>query len=179
MSIYRVLIVFLLALCIRSAYAAENATPVSSHITEAFLTALPGDWDGSAIETPVGPVDYAISFHLCDADVIAGVAELSVSDHHWRFWQSDGELRLTFLSTFRGNQVPTQLIVSKTEDNTIWFHAPEVTLLTLSVTLAEPNVDIRVFHHHKPHVYIRLTRLHSQTNEVKKAKNMAKSCRQL
>jgi hypothetical protein len=143
------------------------------------LTALPGNWDGNAIETPVGPLDYAIKFHQCDADVIAGVAELRVSDHHWRFWQSDDELRLTFLSTFRGNQEPTQLIASKSEENTIWFHAPDVTLLTLSVTLTEPNVDIRVFHHHQPHVHIRLTRSDSQTKEVKKADNMAKSCRQL
>ena len=179
MSLLRFLILQLLMVCSVSGCAADSVTPRPENIVDGFFAALPGHWDGRAIETPVGPVDYAINFHVCDQGVIAGVAELNVSDHHWRFWRSDGELRLTFLSTFRGNREPTQLVVSSTEANTIRFHAPELRLLTLSVTLAEPNVDIRVFHHQKPHVYIRLSRSNSSMKQAELPAYIEKSCKLL
>jgi len=179
MSLCRVLIIWLLVLSSLSAYAAASVAPRSEDIIDRFIATLPGSWDGRAIETPVGPVDYIIGFHLCEKDVIAGVAELSVSDHHWRFWRSDGELRLTFLSTFRGNQEPVQLVVTETRENTISLHAPELALLTLSVTMIESNIHIRVFHHHKPHVYIRLTRTDRQMTGVELAESEEKSCKSL
>lgn len=179
MSLSRVFILWLLVLLDGPVYAINPDRSPPDHIFDQFFTVLPGTWTGQAIETPVGPVDYAITFHLCDQGVIAGVSELSVSDHHWRFWRLDNELRLTFLSTFRGNQDPTQLVVSKTEQNTVWFHAPELGLLTLSLTLAEPVVDIRVFHHHQPHVYIRLTRSSSLPDQTSRTGNEKKSCKKL
>ena len=160
-------------------YASDTPSRLSDQLAEQLFNTLPGSWNGRAIETPIGPVDYAIHFHSCDNNTSAGVAELNVSDHHWRFWRSDGELRLTFLSTFRGNQTPTQLLISKFEDNTIWFHAPEVALLTLSVTLIEPHIDIRVYHHDNPHVYIRLTRSDTQMTAVERTQNKVKSCKEL
>ena len=169
----------MLLLCNSSLYAAVVTSPSTKNLIDEFFSALPGSWDGQAVETPVGPVDYAIHFHTCDKMVNAGVAELNVSDHHWRFWRDDGELRLTFLSTFRGNQEPTQLRVSETEQETIWFHAPELALLSLSLTLNEPHLDIRVYHHDKPHVYIRLTRSDLQPAEAAQAINEEKSCRTL
>lgn len=179
MSLSRILFICILALSRGQAYAEESSTPLSKSIIERFSAALAGSWDGRAIETPVGPVDYAINFLACDKGVIAGVAELRVSDHHWRFWRSDDQLHLTFLSTFRGNQTPTQLVVSKIEENTIWFHAPELALLTLSVTLAEPKMHIRVFHHHEPHVYIQLTRADSLLADSESAESKEKSCKEL
>ena len=146
---------------------------------DSFFAALPGDWDGQAIETPIGPVAYPIHFHLCDQDTVAGVAELSVSDHHWRFWRSGDELRLTFLSTFRGNQAPTELRVSRVEEDTIWFHAPDLELLTLSVSMQDTIMDIRVLHYHKPHVHIRLARSVTARNRDRIAKDKLKSCKRL
>lgn len=162
-----------------TAYASDPTTLPSKPLIDRFLNTLPGSWDGRAIETPVGPVDYAIHFHSCDNSVRAGVAELQVSDHYWRFWRSDGALHLTFLSTFRGNQTPTQLLLGKIEDNTFWFHAPELALLTLSVTVVEPHLDIRVYHHDEPHVYIRLTQSDRQVTAAEQTHNKAKSCRLL
>jgi hypothetical protein len=95
-----------------SADASDLVPPVSERAIERFFFALPGSWDGHAIETPVGPLDYDMYFRSCDRDVTAGVAELSVSNHYWRFWRKDSQLRLAFLSTFRGNEVPTQLLVT-------------------------------------------------------------------
>jgi len=177
MSLSRVLTICLLVLCSGFAYATDSSTPLPENVIARFVATIAGSWDGRANETPVGPMDYAINFHLCDKGVIAGVAELRVSDHHWRFWQSDGELRLTFLSTFRGNQQPTQLVVSRTTENTIWFHAPELALLTLSATLVEPYLHIRVFHHHEPHVYIQLTRANRQMTDVEYSESVEKSCK--
>jgi hypothetical protein len=177
MSLSRIFTICLLVLCSGSAYATDSSTPLSENVIARFFATIAGTWDGRAIETPVGPVDYAINFHLCDKGVIAGVAELRVSNHHWRFWRSDGELRLTFLSTFRGNQEPTQLVVSKIEENTIWFHAPELALLTLSVTLTEPNMHIRIFHHNEPHVYIHLMRADKQITDVERAEMEEESCK--
>jgi len=176
MSLCRSAFLCSLISCSAVADATASAQPPADNVADRVFTALIGPWDGLAVETPVGPVDYAITFHDCDIGVTAGVAELNVSDHYWRFWQTDGELRLTFLSTFRGNQEPTQLVVSRTEDNTIWFHAPALSLLTLSVTLNEPDVDIRIFHHHEPHVYIRLQRPGGPMPVAGPAGNKEKSC---
>lgn len=145
-------------------------------VVERFFAELPGSWDGQAIETPVGPVDYPIMFHGCEGGVIAGVADLSVSDHYWRFWRSDGDLRLTFMSTFRGNRQPVELVVADVAENMIHFHTPELALLTLSAGLIEPNLEIRVYHHQQPHVYIRLTRSGKAVSERARAENRSQAC---
>lgn len=168
MSLSRIFIILFLVLVSGSAYAAESVTPFQGNIIDRLFAILPGSWDGRAIETPVGQVDYAIDFLKCDRSVVAGVAKLSVSDHYWRFWRSDGVLYLMFLSTFSNNRKPIRLIASNTEENTIRFHAPKLALLTLSVILVESHVDIRVFHHQNPHVYIRLTRSDRKINEIER-----------
>ena len=148
-------------------------------VSDRLFTVLPGSWKGLAVETPVGPVNYPIHFHECNHGVLAGIAELSVSDHYWQFWLEVGEPRLTFLSTFRGNREPVQLVVSRMEANVIHFHAPDLELLSLAVTLAEPNIDIRVFHNEQPHVYIRLTRTETRAPRKWLDENKDRSCLKL
>lgn len=177
MSVFRIVFICWMGLCNMPAFAVDSGMRDSEKNMEKLVSTLPGTWNGRAIETPVGPVDYAISFHACDKDVVSGIAELDVSDHHWQFWLSDGQLRLTFLSTFRGNQEPVQLVVSHAAENTIHFHAPALPLLSLSVALNERVVKIRVFHHKKPHVYIRLVRSNTLMSEEERAEGEAKSCK--
>ena len=179
MTLSRILNICLLLLCSVPVFAADKEAPLSVSVIDRLFTALAGSWDGRAIETPVGPVDYAITFHACDEAMIAGVAELSVSDHYWQFRRSGDAFRLTFLSTFNDNREPTQLAVSEIDGSTIRFYAPELALLTLSVTLAEPHVEIRVYHHLKPHVYIRLVRSDMKMTDVERARNESKSCKKL
>ncbi len=158
------------------------AKPDSEHAirqADALFTSLAGSWDGLAIETPVGSMEYAINFHVCEDDIIAGVAKTRASLHYWRFWKQDKALRLTFMSTFQGNRTPTELQINTVQDNTVWFHAPKLELLTVSITLSEPHIDIRIFHHHQPHVYIRLTRGHSNMTEQERLTSMAMSCQEL
>ncbi len=156
---------------------ADGGEPVSVGVSERFFAALPGSWDGRAIETPVGPMDYAIQFHECEPDVTAGVATLRVSDHHWRFWRADEELRLTFLSTFRGNRDATELVATRIEGDTIWFRAPDLELLTLSVALRDSIIDIHVQHYEQPHVYIRLTRSSEAVSMDAPNRDREESCR--
>ena len=172
-------VICVLLLSSGSAYAADAAESRARNLIDRLVAVLPGGWDGRAVETPVGPVDYAISFHQCDGELIAGVAELGVSDHYWQFRRSGGELGLTFLSTFRGNRQPTRLVVSDMEDNTVRFHAPELALLTLAVSLTEQGLSIRVFHHHEPHVHIRLTRSEKQATDQEHVGSRKKSCTSL
>jgi hypothetical protein len=176
MSRYHTILAWLLALTVAPAGAVAAVAPPDDAVGS-FFAALPGAWEGRAFETPVGPVDYPVRFHVCDTHVVAGVAELKVSDHYWYFRQSDDGLRLTFLSTFRGNREPTELVVSKIEDHTIWLYAPELQLLTLSLTLLEPDIEIRVFHHRKPHVAIRLTRSGGQHKGSERNENRVKGCK--
>ena len=175
----RILVICLLWLNTVAAYAGDVPEPGFGNVIDRLFAALPGVWEGRAVETPVGPVDYAISFHECSGELIAGVAELSVSDHYWQFRRSGGELGLTFLSTFRGNRQPTQLVVSGVDGSTIRFHAPELALLTLAVSLEEPDVNIRVFHDHEPHVHIRLTRSGRPGTGPEQGGGRAKGCRTL
>ena len=175
MTGFRIFNLFLLLL---SAAVAVTAEPAKANVADRFITGLPGEWDGKAVETPVGPLNYAIAFHMCDQDTVAGVAELAVSDHYWKFRRSDSGLRLTFLSTFGGNDEPVELLVSRTEQYTTWFHAPELALLTVSLALAADTVEIRVYHHHQPHVFIRLTRNSSKAGESA-ANRTVKSCNRL
>ena len=173
MPVKRILITWLLFVCAGLA-GADDRHP--DDVVERFFAELPGSWVGQAVETPVGPVDYPIMFHGCENGVIAGMADLSVSDHYWRFWRSDDELRLTFLSTFRGNRQPVELLVAEVAENTIHFRAPELALLTLSVSLVGPNLEIRVYHHQEPHVHIRLTRSGKQMTETARAENRTQGC---
>jgi len=175
----RILIILLVVLHSQSVYADDIENSLSVNLANELLTTLPGTWDGQAIETPVGPVAYSINFHRCGEDIVAGVANPGAALHYWRFWQSDGELRLTFLTTFRGNQEPTPLVANRAETRTIWFYAPELALLTVSITLDDPQVDIRIFHHDKPHVYIRLIRTDKTMTESDLEAGLVKSCKKL
>jgi hypothetical protein len=54
----RITISLLMALLSTLVFASETEYSVSHARVQKFLTILLGQWDGEAIETPVGPVDY-------------------------------------------------------------------------------------------------------------------------
>ena len=78
---------------------------------DSYLQSLPGFWEGEAIETPVGPMSYDTIFHTCSNETIAGVAKTGASLHYWQFRPGQNNLQLRFLSTFRGNRKPIQLLL--------------------------------------------------------------------
>jgi len=144
---------------------------------ESILSLLPGYWVGKAIETPVGPVDYDMAFHTCSDGTVAGVADTGASLHYWQFSHRDENLRIRFLSTFAGNRTPVMLIPGTPEGATLNFYAPEREILTLGITPTMIQIDIRVFHHTKPHVHIRLTRLKNSPGELRPHHALLNSCR--
>lgn len=138
--------------------AADAVLPLPQARVEHLLGLLPGSWEGEAVETPVGPVDYDIAFEKCADHAVAGVADTGASLHYWRFGDDAGRLRVRFLSTFAGNRRSTLLLAGGIEGDSIRFYAPQRELLTLTVTPTERRLDIRVFHYGEPHVHIRLRR---------------------
>lgn len=177
--ILHTLISYLLSLSSFTGYAADTDLPLTDKTLDNFMASIQGTWNGRAIEPPVGPEDYDITFHSCNPSRIAGIAELQVSSHHWQFWRSNDELYLSFLSTFRGNQDPIQLVAKKTEGSTIHFYAPKLDLLTVTVTPFDHHIDLRIFHHHQPHVYVLLKKSNQAIAEAVLVKNKKLACKDL
>ena len=141
------------------------------------ISQLPGFWDGQAVETPVGPVNYDIQFHQCRDGSIAGVANTGASLHYWQFWPDKSPVRMRFLSTFRDNREPTFLIADRGEANSLHFQAPELDLLSLRFSLSGNEADIQVFHHGEPHVHIQLSKIEGCPVSEQPYHGMQNSCR--
>ncbi|MES9854974.1 MAG: hypothetical protein ABW170_24515 [Candidatus Thiodiazotropha sp. L084R] len=158
-------------------YAAEKSFNTQEQF-ERVLRDLPGHWNGEAVETPVGPMNYDIVFHNCTDGAIAGVAKTGASLHYWRFIpRQDGQLQ--FLSTFMGNRTPTLLLLRASNEDRLFFYAPQRKILTLEIRYAEPNIDIQVFHHEKPHVLIKLSKSAIKPAHLAPHYNQANSCKAL
>ena len=169
---------FLIVLLAGTSLAAapnELLYPIKS--IERHLQILPGFWKGEAIETPVGPMNYDMVFHTCSDGTIAGVAKTGASLHYWQFKPNQGDLRLRFLSTFRGNRNPVLLLPRVSEGETLKFYAPKLKILTLDITFSKTRIDIRIFHHDKPHVHIRLTQTNDRPTELSPHHTLPNSCR--
>ena len=81
------------------------------------------------------------------------------------------------MSTFAGNRKPTWLEPQKVEQGAVWFHAPRLELLTLSVALVSSDqLEINVYHYGKHHVRIVLRRDTSGIFLLKEAQGKNRSC---
>src|SRR5262245_38656066 len=72
--------------------------------TEAFLAMIEGNWAGQAEVTPVGPRPYDMVLARTPSGRVEGAAHPGRSIHTWTFFAEDGDLQLSFLTTFGGNQ---------------------------------------------------------------------------
>ncbi|MEH6650523.1 MAG: hypothetical protein V7707_10910 [Motiliproteus sp.] len=156
-----------------SAIAANQSGDSAQH----QLQSLEGFWKGEAIETPVGPMNYDMVFHRCSDGTIAGVAKTGASLHYWQFSPDEPPVRLRFLSTFRGNREPVQLLSKKSEGAVLEFYAPELELLTLGITFSTTNGDIRIYHYGNPHVHIWLVRTDNRPAQLAPHHSLSNSCR--
>ena len=176
--IARMRLVVFVALMMFASIAATNEFRLPEDRIEAFLELLPGFWQGEAIETPVGSMAYDMLFHSCGDGTLAGVAKTGASLHYWQFSHRDKNLSIRFLSTFGGNRTPVFLIPDAPDGTILNFFAPQRKILTLGITVSEIQLDIRVFHHNKPHVHIRLTRSYSPPVEHLPHHSYINSCRE-
>ena len=144
---------------------------------ERFLQSLPGFWVGEAIETPVGRLNYDMVFHACSDRLVAGVAKTGASLHYWQFIRDQDNHRIRFLSTFRGNRMPIILLPHSFEGEGLNYYAPDLKMLTLTIDHSPKVIDIRVFHHGKPHVHIQLTRGDDRQSQLSPHYSLANSCR--
>ena len=146
--------VFMIVMLLYSSVSSASDTYPPQQRIRHLLDTLPGSWDGAAIETPVGRVEYDINFKRCSDGALLGIADTGASLHYWRFKETQETLHLHFHSTFTGNPDSTLLLPSKVKGNSLQLFAPKKDMLTLSFTLTESQIDIRVFHYGKPHVHI-------------------------
>ena len=123
-----------------------------------FFDRLSGDWQGEAVTTPIGPRPYDISFERRDAFWIYGQADPGAAIHHWGFYCEGSELRLRFLSTFRGNRNPVLLEAIGLKDDEIHFKAENPAFLEVKVRPGYTRSVFEVLHHGKRHVLIELKR---------------------
>lgn len=123
-----------------------------------FFERLTGDWRGEAVITPVGPRPYDISFERREPFWMYGQADPGAAIHHWGFYCEDTELRLRFLSTFRGNRDPVLLEAVRITDAGAHFKAQTPAFLEVAVHPGSSRSVIEVLHHGERHVLIELAR---------------------
>ncbi len=121
-----------------------------------FLQNLIGTWRGQATRTPVGPAPYDITFARIESGAVAGTADPGAALHHWRFFITNGHLRLRFLSTFRGNTNPTWLYTEEVSSVGAFFRGRDLDHLTVNIELNVNELRIDIFLHDAPHVSISL-----------------------
>ena len=142
--------------------ALVSATPLADcqqdpGVTQ-FFDRLAGDWRGEALTTPVGPRPYDIRFERLEPFWIYGQADPGAAIHHWGFYCEDAELRVRFLSTFRGNRDPLLLEAVRITDTDVHFKAQSPAFLEVTVRPGDSRSVIEVLHHGERHVLIVLER---------------------
>ncbi|MCG8094138.1 MAG: hypothetical protein JAZ17_11025 [Candidatus Thiodiazotropha endolucinida] len=157
--------------------SAASETHLSGDRMEQLLQSLPGFWMGEAVETPVGRMNYDMVFHTCSDGIVAGVAKTGASLHYWQFIPNQDNHRIRFLSTFRDNRSPTVLLPQPTEGRALSFHAPDLKMLTLTINHSPTVINIRVFHHGKPHVHIQLSQEDGKQTQLAPHHSLSNSCR--
>ncbi|NYZ64700.1 hypothetical protein H0A36_01690 [Endozoicomonas sp. SM1973] len=127
-----------------------------------FISTLIGNWRGEALQTPIGPRPYNISFNRISAQCISGVANNGVSRHTWTFCQNNkSHMALTFLSDFAGNSTPIHFKVINSDKEQLVFKAGSHPFMEVTVSRYGDLRWINVIHHGKLHVRILLARIHA------------------
>lgn len=128
--------------------------PISAD--NALLSSLQGCWHGEALKTPVGPRAYPICFALDENNELYGMAELTVSQHHWRFQFDESATTLNFLSTFAGNQTPINLSAISTSSDKVTFATHNKDYLQVQVLQLEQEYQFTIRIRGEEHVIIHL-----------------------
>jgi len=120
-----------------------------------FITRLIGNWSGTAVTTPIGPVAYDIRFRSVAGDCISGTAHPG-TNHTWTFCIRDGALSLDFLTDFRGNRMPIQFRKQAYKDGVYTLKADTHDFMEVLVFADESTAWMKIFHYGKLHVEIQL-----------------------
>ncbi|MCG8426896.1 MAG: hypothetical protein MI754_06020 [Chromatiales bacterium] len=168
-----VLSCLIVVFCLLTGFSKEHNLEKQSQFS-GFFQSLKGNWKGCAVKTPVGPRPYDIHFRYDEEGYLSGVADPGpVSDHHWAYQTEDGVLRLRFLSTFRGNEVPTWLSAVAKKGSTLTFRSEKVRKLKVEVTIIDTTQNIDIYLYDEPHVSIRLTRASNKDDSRSVCENSA------
>ncbi|MCW8328928.1 hypothetical protein MD588_08910 [Photobacterium sp. SDRW27] len=130
--------------------------PLPAASGDALIESLQGCWQGKAIKTPRGPLPYPICFEISEENTLYGIAKLSVSQHHWRFYLGSTKTRLKFLSTFAGNQTPIHLSLIHDDAERLIFAADNKQYLQVEIKQQHDGYQFTIKLKGKEHVIIRL-----------------------
>ena len=136
----------------------QAAAVPADDAAQEFLSALPGDWQGSAVHTPAGPFSYDIRFAADDAGCASGVALPGGVHHRWEFCRAEAGLDLRFLSDFGGNDTPLLLQLHGVDAGVLVFHSQSHGFLKVRTQLADDCLRLQVLHNDRLHVEIHLRR---------------------
>lgn len=123
-----------------------------------FLDMLAGEWQGRAVQTPVGPAPYGIRFQWTGKDCLGGTADNGFSNHTWTFCRTSAGLTLDFLSDFRGNQQPIHMRAVSRKDGELVFHAASHPFMDVLIFPGEQEIRVDVMHNNRLHVRIEWSR---------------------
>ena len=144
--------------------AAVRAEGSGSMDPGAFLQALPGSWEGFAVQTPLGRMPYNLDFRVLDDRSVKGVSPTNgVAVHTWSFKESQDkeglpQLSLNFHSTF-GNSFATGLVATSVDaDKGMKFSGGQPEKLEVWVrlgsTLSQETWQAEILLDGNPHVSI-------------------------
>lgn len=132
--------------------------PQADMDAEQLLESLMGEWQGSAVQTPVGPAPYDIRFAWVDDNCISGTADNDFSNHTWTFCEDGSGLKLDFLSDFRGNREPIRFRDVSREQEKLIFHAASHPFMDVLIFPREREIRVDVMHYERLHVRIEWSR---------------------
>ncbi len=136
----------------------EHYTAPKISIHDDFIKMINDTWQGKAIRTPIGPVNYDITYRQTPEGMVQGSADLIASVHHWTFIPEAENLKLCFLSTFAGNTEPLLLELVEVDENEYFFKAHDPSYLEVRINITENSLRKRIFLRGNPHVEIELAR---------------------
>lgn len=149
------LLVFLAA-CSFVQFTASHNPAAAQDPAKAFLVSLTGRWIGRAETTPRGSRPYDLHFRQNPDGSLKAIALPGVSEHHWSFSASGGDLYLVFLTTFGGNRTPLYFPAAVLTEGIAVFTTERADRLTVHVKPDSKTLIINIFRNGRLHVAIRL-----------------------
>ena len=155
---HQILLQLLLSLSLFSSSLVHSKSTLSDIQIQSFLYLITGPWQGTAVETPIGPRSYDISFNKDNNGHVKGATELNVSTHYWDFSPINGALHLRFLTTFAGNTEP--ILFKSTGKTQLGYIFNSISRDNVQVIInpEKSKVLIQIRLYNKPHVRIVLTK---------------------
>ena len=148
--------IFITALMLYYSWTAHANSTLKPYQINDFLNLISNDWQGSAVQTPIGPVKYNIKFSGKSQGHVTGTAFLVRSTHYWHFYQERDQLYLEFLTTFAGNKEPILFKADHYSETGVEFNSTSREGVKVIIKPQQEKMVITIVLNDKAHVKIEL-----------------------